>query len=119
MPVERDPQGNRFVQAEAEVPGTPEQVWQAIATGPGISSWFVPTQIDGRVGGAVVASFGPGMDSEATITTWEPPHRFVAEGRLGTEPDDPTIADEWTVEALGGGICRVRVVHRWFTDKDD
>ena len=30
---------------EVEVPGTPEQVWNAIATGPGISSWFVPTEI--------------------------------------------------------------------------
>jgi hypothetical protein len=37
------PSGRRWVQVEVEVPGTPEEVWQAIATGPGISSWFVPT----------------------------------------------------------------------------
>ena len=43
MPVNKEPSGHRSVQAEVEVPGTPEEVWQAIATGPGISSWFVPT----------------------------------------------------------------------------
>ena len=83
MPVKKDASGRRSVQAEVEVPGTPEEVWQAIATGPGISSWFVPTEVDGRVGGAVVSHFGPGnsMDSVATITAWEPPRRFVAEDR--------------------------------------
>ena len=33
-----------------EVPGTPDEVWQAIATGPGISSWFVPTKFEDRDG---------------------------------------------------------------------
>src|SRR4051812_10690696 len=108
MPVERDPEGNRFVQAEAEVPGTPEQVWNAISSGPGISSWFVPTQLDGRVGGKIVCNFGRGMDSTAPIPVGAPPRRFVAENPAGERPDDPTIADEWTVEALGGGTCRVR-----------
>ena len=37
MPVNRDPSGRRSVQAETEVPGTPEEVWAAIATGPGIT----------------------------------------------------------------------------------
>jgi uncharacterized protein YndB with AHSA1/START domain len=51
MPVKKDPSGRRFVEAEVEVPGTPEAVWQAIATGPGISAWFVPAEVDWRVGG--------------------------------------------------------------------
>jgi uncharacterized protein YndB with AHSA1/START domain len=118
MPVKRDEQGNRYVQAEVEVPGTPEEVWEAIATGPGITSWFVPSQVDGRVGGAVTCSFGPGMDSVSTITTWEPPHRFVAGSRDDMGPNDPTVATEWIVEARAGGTCVVRVVHRWFTDSD-
>ncbi len=42
MPVKIDDSGMRSVQAEVEVPGTPEEVWQAIATGPGVSAWFVP-----------------------------------------------------------------------------
>lgn len=118
MPVQKDESGHRYVQAEVEVPGTPEEVWDAIATGPGISSWFVPAQVDGRVGGAVVCHFGPGMDSVATITEWNPPHRFIADSRDGMGPDDPTVATEWIVEARAGGTCVVRVVHRWFTDSD-
>lgn len=118
MPVKKDPNGRRYVEAEAEVPGTPEQVWQAIASGPGVSSWFVPTKIDGRVGGTVTASFGPGMDSEATITAWDPPRKFVAEG-ADMGPNSPNIATEWVVEARQGGTCLVRVVHSWFADTDD
>ena len=38
---------------EVEVPGTPEQVWQAIATAQGMSAWFLPTQIEEREGGAL------------------------------------------------------------------
>ncbi|HVH12649.1 MAG TPA: SRPBCC domain-containing protein [Longimicrobium sp.] len=118
MPVEKDPSGRRSVQAEVEVPGTPEEVWDAIATGPGITSWFVPTQLDGRVGGTTTSSFGPGMDSLATITAWDPPHRFAADSRDDMGPDAPTVATEWIVEARGGGTCVVRVVHSWMTDSD-
>src|SRR5687768_15986524 len=119
MSVQKDAAGRRFVQAEVEVPGTPEQVWDAIATGPGITTWFVPTTLDGRVGGVTTSSFGPGMDSLATITEWDPPRKFAADSRDDMGPDDPTIATEWIVEARDGGTCTVRVVHRWFTEKDD
>jgi len=71
MSVKIDPSGRRSIQVEVEVPGTPEQVWEAIATGPGVSSWFVPTEIDGSAGGNMVCHFAPGMDSKATITSWE------------------------------------------------
>jgi uncharacterized protein YndB with AHSA1/START domain len=118
MPVERDESGRRSVQVEVEVPGTPEEVWQAIATGPGISSWFVPTEVEGREGGAVTTNFGPGMDSVATITTWDPPRRFVADSAdLG--PDAPPVATEWIVETRAGGTCVVRVVHSLFASSDD
>lgn len=117
MPVHKDPSGRRSVQAEVEVPGTPEEVWEAIATGPGITSWFVPSQVDGRVGGTTVCNFGPGMDAVATITGWNPPHSFVAEGR--DDPGGPRVATEWIVEARGGGTCVVRVVHSWFAESDD
>lgn len=118
MSVHKDPSGRRSVQTEVEVPGTPEQVWQAIATGPGISSWFVPTEVEEREGGAVTANFGPGMESLATITAWNPPHRFVADSQdMG--PEAPPVATEWIVEAQAGGTCVVRVVHSWFASTDD
>ena len=119
MPVKKDASGRRSVEAEVEVPGTPEDVWQAIATGPGITSWFVPATVEEREGGSIVCNFGPGMESLSTITTWEPPHRFVADSRDDMGPDDPTVATEWIVEARSGGTCVVRVVHSWFTSSDD
>lgn len=118
MSIKVDPNGRRSVQSEAIVPGSPEQVWQAIATGPGVSSWFVPCRIEEQVGGKIVASFGPGMDSEATITAWNPPHGFDAEGSE-MAPGAPIMATEWRIEAVSGGSCRVRVVHSWFAETDE
>ena len=117
MSVKKEANGRRSVQVEVEVPGTPEQVWQAIATGPGVSAWFVPTEVDGRLGGTVTHHFGAGMDSAATITEWDAPHRFVKEDSWG--PNGPTVATEWIVEARGGGTCMVRVVHSLFAETDD
>ena len=50
----------REISFEVEVPGTPEQVWDAIATGPGISAWFVPAEIEG---GRMVQHHGPGLET--------------------------------------------------------
>ena len=47
----------RSFEFEIEVPGTPEEVWRAIATGPGISSWYVPHVVEEREGGDATASF--------------------------------------------------------------
>lgn len=118
MSVKKEPSGRRSVQVEVEVPGTPEQVWQAIASGPGISSWFVPTKLEGRAGGEMALDFGGGMVSTAKIVKWEPPHRFTAEG-AGWSEGAPPIATEWTVEARRGGTCVVRVVHSMFASTDD
>jgi uncharacterized protein YndB with AHSA1/START domain len=119
MPVKKEDSGRRSVTASAEVPGSPEEVWEAIASGPGITAWFVPTEVDGRAGGTIASNFGPGMESLAKITAWEQPRRFVAEteGELG-EAGGP-VATEWTVEAQAGGTCVVRVVHSWFASSDD
>jgi uncharacterized protein YndB with AHSA1/START domain len=118
MSVKKEPSGRRSIQVEVEVPGTPEEVWQAIATGPGISAWFVPTRSEERQGGQVVSNFGPGMDCPATITKWQPPKCFVAESEMGP-PGSPKMATEWTVEARAGGKCVVRVVHSLFASTDD
>ena len=120
MPVKKDASGRRWIAVEAEVPGTPEQVWKAIATGPGISAWFVPSTVEERDGGLATANFGPGMDSTARITHWDPPRRVVMDSNdMGTVPDAPTVASEWTVEAKSGGTCVVRVVHSLFADGEN
>lgn len=118
MSIQRDPDGRRSVRVEVEVPGTPEQVWQAIASGPGISAWFVPTTLDPKVGGEVASDFGGGMVSKAKITAFEPPVRLAAEDP-GWAPGMPPVATEWTVLAKEGGTCVVRVVHSLFASTDD
>jgi uncharacterized protein YndB with AHSA1/START domain len=119
MSVKKEASGRRYVQVEVEVPGTPEEVWQAIATGPGISSWFVPAEFEERDGKpvAVTLNFGPGMESRSVVTKWDPPRMFAAQGEGWG--GSPPIADEWSVEARGGGTCVVRVVHSLFADTDD
>jgi uncharacterized protein YndB with AHSA1/START domain len=119
MSVKKEASCRRWVQVEVEVPGTPEEVWQAIATGPGISSWFVPAEFEERDGKpvAVTLNFGPGMESRSVVTAWDPPRRFAAQGEGWG--GSPGIADEWSVEARGGGICVVRVVHSLFASTDD
>ena len=119
MSVKKEASGRRSVQVEVEVPGTPEEVWQAIATGPGISSWFVPTEFgesDGKPV-AVKANFGPGMVSRSSLTAWDPPRMFAAQGEGWG--GSPPMATECSVEARAGGVCRVRVVHSLFASTDD
>src|SRR5262249_36226239 len=120
MSVKKEASGRRSVQVEVEVPGTPEEVWQAIATGPGISSWFVPAEFEERDGKpvAVTLNFGPGMESRSPLTAWDPPRKWAAESG-GWAPGSPPIADEWTVEARAGGTCVVRIVHSLFASTDD
>lgn len=100
------------IQLEIEVPGTPEEVWRAIATGPGISSWYVPHTIEERAGGAATASFGPEPEMQITgrVVEWEPPHRVVFDGGEGGDG----LAFEWTIEARGAGTCVVRLVNTGF-----
>jgi uncharacterized protein YndB with AHSA1/START domain len=119
MSVKKEASGRRSVQVEVEVPGTPEEVWQAIATGPGISSWFVPTEFELRDGKpvAVTLNFGPGMESRSAVTAWDPPRMWAGQGEGWG--GSPGIADEWTVEARAGGVCVVRIVHSLFASTDD
>jgi uncharacterized protein YndB with AHSA1/START domain len=103
-----------------ELPGSPEQVWDAIATSGGISSWFIDTEIDERLGGAVRFSMGPEAESAGSITGWDPPHRVAyvepewadlsGHGGAAVTP----LTTEFLVEAQSGGTCVVRVVSSAF-----
>lgn len=104
----------REIRLEIEVAGAPEEVWQAIATGPGISSWYVPHTVEEREGGAALASFGEGpeMQVPGRVAAWEPPHRIVFDGGEGASG----LAFEWLVEAREGGTCIVRLINSGFGD---
>lgn len=108
---------DRTIEHEIEVPGTPEQVWQAIATGQGITAWFVPTKVEERAGGTMELDFGPGMGTApGQVTVWEPPTRFV---HLGGGAAGNPVAYEWQVEARSGGTCLVRLVTSGFLSEAD
>ena len=120
MSVNQEPSGRRSMITEFEVAGTPEEVWQAIATGPGVSSWFAPTEFEERNGKPVAmkVSFGPWPEMRSDITAWDPPRMFVTTAN-GWLPGSPPIASEWSVESRGGGKCVVRIVQSLFASTDD
>ena len=108
------------IEFSIEVPGTPDQVWAAIATAAGMSAWGLPTDLDERLGGEICLHMGPGIESRGTVSGWEPPRRFEI-----TEPDwaglvgrpDAVVTpmlSEFLVEARSGGTCIVRVVSSAF-----
>jgi uncharacterized protein YndB with AHSA1/START domain len=102
-----------------EVRATPEQVWEAVATGRGMSAWIVVTEMEEHEGGSVVFHMGE-ISSKGEVTAWDPPRRVVY-----AEPDWPELAGitdatvtplltEILVEAKAGGTCIVRVVSSAF-----
>ena len=117
MPVKKDESGNHFIELQFEMPATPEQVWQAIATGPGITAWFVPSEVEERQGGKVVFHLGPGMDSNGTVTVWDPPRELVYE-EPNWSGDAPPLATQFIIEARSGQTCTVRVVTSLFVSED-
>jgi uncharacterized protein YndB with AHSA1/START domain len=122
MPLKKDDSGRRWVEMEFLVPGTPEQVWHAIATGPGMTAWFTPTTVEEKVGGALTFDFGDENCGQATqsgtVTGWDPPRRFAYE-EYGWSGEAPPVATEVTVTSHSGDRCVVRMVHSLFTEKDD
>jgi uncharacterized protein YndB with AHSA1/START domain len=106
---------DRVIDLSVEVPGSPEEVWRAIATGPGITSWFVPHEVDEGEGGGVRMDFGAGFGEEsARVAAWEPPHRLLLQGN-----GERALAYEWLVEARAGGSCIVRLVSTGFGPGED
>jgi len=100
-----------------ELDASPEQVWEAIATGPGISSWFVPHQVEEGPGGAMSAQFGGGADVTGRVRVWEPGRRIVF-GADETPPEGtPDYAFEFLVEGRAGGGTVLRFVQSGFLDE--
>jgi uncharacterized protein YndB with AHSA1/START domain len=97
------------------VDATPEQVWQAIATGPGISSWFIGrTDVDGDT---VRTSFGDGWMPTGIITAHDRPHHFAH--RSDPTPDGRYIANEYLIEGRDRSTTTLRAVTSGFLPGDD
>ena len=94
---------------EIDLAATPEQVWEAIATGPGIDSWLMGSNtVEPREGGTASMSM-PGFTAESTVTTWDPPNAFG----IRSEPDEEGafMAFEYLIEGRSGGSTVLRLVH--------
>jgi hypothetical protein len=84
--------GKEFeIRREVELPATPEEVWEAVATGPGTASWLFPEE--------------PGPNS--TVES-DRPYRYAV--RTEGEGGDFN-AIEFVIEAREGGTAVLRYVH--------
>ncbi|WP_188193600.1 SRPBCC family protein [Nonomuraea sp. SYSU D8015] len=100
---------------EAVVEATPEEVWEAISTGPGIDSWFMGrTEV---ADGVVRTAFGGFNLADSVVTSAEPPHRF-AHGSDKAD-DGRFVAYEFLVEGRERGTALVRLVTSGFLPGDD
>lgn len=100
---------------EAEVGATPEEVWAAISTGPGIDSWFLGrTEV---AGGVVRTAFGGGEMPPSRVTAAEEPRRFAHASATGD--DGRFVAYEFLVEGRDRGSTLVRMVTSGFLPGDD
>ncbi|GII81448.1 hypothetical protein Sru01_64300 [Sphaerisporangium rufum] len=104
------------VREEIPLDATPEQVWEAISTGPGIDSWFMGrNEVEPREGGIVRHSM-MGRSQESTVTAWEPGKRFSY--RTGDNPDGTFMAFDYLIEGREGGSTVLRLVHSGFLGED-
>lgn len=107
--------GKEWEQREEAVLNTSvDQVWHAIATGPGIDAWFMGHSevVDGT---SVTTDVG-GFAMTSNVTAWEPPHRLAYRG---DGPGERFVAYEYLVEGRDDGSTVVRVVASGFLPADD
>jgi uncharacterized protein YndB with AHSA1/START domain len=104
------------IQKAITIEASPEQVWEAISTGPGIDSWFMGrSEIEPRTGGAARMTL-PGWSLDSTITTWEPGKRYAHRSEAG--PDGLQMAFEYLIEGRDNGTTVLRLVHSGFLGDD-
>lgn len=99
---------------ELEFDASPEQVWDAIATGPGIDAWFMGhSEVEPKEGGDVTFSLGD-FTTVGTVTAWEPRRRFAYRSEEG--PDGAFMAFDYLVEGRDGGTTVLRMVQSGVLD---
>jgi uncharacterized protein YndB with AHSA1/START domain len=90
------------IRKEIPLTATPEQLWEAIATGPGLTAWFMPMEVD---------------PDSSMVTSWEPGRRLAI--RTPSGPDGSFQAFDYRIETgRSGGTTLLRFVHNGFTGDD-
>ncbi|MFI6648018.1 SRPBCC domain-containing protein [Streptomyces sp. NPDC050529] len=88
---------------EQSLPVPPDQVWEAVATGPGNLGWLYPMEIEPRVGGRVTRG-------DATVVAWEPPHHFAVRA---TQEDGFSNTLSYRIESSDGVTSHLRMGIHW------
>ena len=111
----------RKIENRIEVPGTPEEVWEAIATGHGIEAGSCRPRSSRASAAGSRSTWAPGWRTPGTVTACEPPHRFAyeeewepsrASRRAGSRPSSSS-------RRRPGGTCVVRLVSTLHADGGD
>jgi uncharacterized protein YndB with AHSA1/START domain len=104
----------RELEMKIEIDATAQQVWEALTTAQGVTSWFAPVaEVQPGPGGHLFASWGPGMEGTERIEIWEPNRRLrIAHDRREGAP--PSVVD-YHVEGHSGATV-MRLVHSGFAD---
>lgn len=101
---------------ELSLPVSADQVWEAVATGPGLTSWFMgATDVDVTAGTVHTTMGGFAMSSH--VVAHEPRSHFAFRGDTG--PDGRFFAMEFLLEAREPGATVLRVVSSGFLPGDD
>ena len=94
---------------EVEVGATPEQAWQAVATGEGMDAWFMGrNEIEPKEGGKI-RTVTPTWEEEATVTTWDPPNHFAY--RTAEAKDGAFMSFDYRIEGTGKGDTSIKWTH--------
>lgn len=109
------------IERSVELASPPEQVWAALTTSEGLSSWLGErVTIDLRPGGAARMTVRSGLTVDMRVERVEEPVVFGYTWRLPDLADDDPRRTyvEFTLEAAGSGT-RLRVVETGFAQLPD
>jgi len=96
---------------------SPEEIWDAIATGPGTDAWFMGrSHIEGAEGGRMTTDLG-GFELQSTVTAWDPPRHFAH--RSDPSPDGSFRAFEYLIEGREESNTVLRIVSSGFFGGED
>lgn len=98
---------DRRIQVETPLDASPDEVWDAIATRPGLTAWFAPMD---------VAPDEHGRSPDGNVVRWEPGKALAVQ----TPPDEDglTRSFEYLIEARDGGTAVLRFTQTGFFGDD-
>lgn len=91
------------VRREQDLPATPEQVWDAVATGGGNLGWLYTMEIEPHVGGKVSRGNG-------TVSVWEPPQHFAIRVAMDNGFSNTLT---YLIDPVDGGTSHLRMGIHW------